>query len=60
MLEAKCPKCGKKAQVDDDMANVRCDFCGYSATYDEYIELMKGKAVTMADDYQMNWDKNPF
>jgi tRNA(Ile2) C34 agmatinyltransferase TiaS len=60
MIEARCPKCGKKAQVDDEMANVRCNFCNYSATYDEYIELMKDKALMMADDFQMNWDKNPF
>lgn len=60
VLEAKCPRCARKAQVDDDMENVKCASCGYSATYDEYIEVMKGRAVMMADDFQMNWDKNPF
>lgn len=60
MLEAKCPQCGRKAMVDDDMEKVECEHCGYASTYDEYIETMKGKAVMMADDFQMNWDKNPF
>ena len=60
MLEARCPLCGKKAIVDDDMENVKCEHCGYASTYDEYIETMKGKAVMLADDFQMNWDKNPF
>ncbi|HEX9677310.1 zinc-domain-containing protein [Nitrososphaera sp.] len=59
VLEARCARCGKKAQVDDDMENVRCKQCGYSAKYDDYLETMKDKAVMMADDYQMNWDRNP-
>ncbi len=60
VLEAKCPQCGQKAHVDDEMENVKCGHCGYSAKYEEYLELMKGKAVMMADDFQMNWNKNPF
>ena len=60
VLEAKCPECGRKAEVDDEMENVKCGHCGYSATYEEYLEVMKGKAVMMADDFQMNWEKNPF
>ena len=47
MLEARCPQCGKKAIVDDDMENVKCGHCGYVSTYDEYIETMKGKAVML-------------
>jgi ribosomal protein L37AE/L43A len=60
VLEAKCPQCGRKAHVDDDMEKVKCEHCSFSSTYDEYLEIMKGKAVMMADDFQMNWDKNPF
>lgn len=60
MLEARCPRCDKKAVVDDDMSEVRCEHCGFSSTYDDYIEIMKGKAVDIADNYHMNWDKNPF
>ena len=59
VLEARCAQCGKKAQVDDDMENVKCEHCGYSAKYDDYIETMKDKALLMSDDFQMNWDKNP-
>jgi tRNA(Ile2) C34 agmatinyltransferase TiaS len=54
VLEAKCPDCGKRAEVGDDMIEVKCKQCGFHAPYDEYIEIMKGKAVTMADDFQMD------
>jgi len=60
MLEAKCPECNKKAEVNDDMSEVKCMHCGFSASYDDYIEIMKGKAVDIADNYQAGWDKNPF
>ena len=60
MLEARCPECGKKAQVDDDMSKVECAHCGFSKSYDDYIEIMKGKAVDISDNFQTNWDKNPF
>ena len=59
MLEAKCPECGKKALVNDEMSEVKCNYCGFGATYDDYIEVMKGKAVDIADNFQMNFDKNP-
>ncbi|HEY6883181.1 MAG TPA: zinc-domain-containing protein [Nitrososphaeraceae archaeon] len=54
VLEAKCPQCDKRAEVNDDMSRVECKYCGFGLLYDEYIEVMKGKAVTMADDFQMN------
>jgi Zn ribbon nucleic-acid-binding protein len=60
MLEAKCPQCGKRAEVNNDMSKVECRNCGFSASYDDYIEIMKGKAVDIADNFQMNWDRNPF
>jgi endogenous inhibitor of DNA gyrase (YacG/DUF329 family) len=60
MLEAKCPECGKKAEVNDEMSEVKCGHCGFSATYDDYIEIMKGKAVDIADNFQASWDRNPF
>jgi DNA-directed RNA polymerase subunit RPC12/RpoP len=55
VLEAKCPECGKRAKVDDDMVGVKCEQCGFYALYEEYIEIMQGKAVNLADDFQMNW-----
>jgi hypothetical protein len=60
MLEARCPQCGKKAEVDDDMSKVTCKQCGYSSSYDSYLETMKGKALTLSDEFQVSWDKNPF
>ncbi|HLG37510.1 MAG TPA: zinc-domain-containing protein [Nitrososphaera sp.] len=60
MLDARCPQCSKKAEVDDDMSTVTCKHCGFSSSYDDYIETMKGKALNLTDEYQMNLDKNPF
>jgi hypothetical protein len=60
MLEAKCPACGKKAEVNDEMTEVKCGHCGFFASYDDYIEIMKGKAVDISDNFQMSWDRNPF
>jgi DNA-directed RNA polymerase subunit RPC12/RpoP len=59
ILEAKCPDCGKRAEVSDDMSEVRCKECGFHVSYDEYIEMMKGKALSLADDFQMNSDRHP-
>ena len=59
MVEARCPTCNQKAEVNDEMTEVKCRHCGFVATYDEYIEIMKGKAIDMADNFQMSWDKNP-
>jgi Zn ribbon nucleic-acid-binding protein len=59
MLEAKCPQCGKRAEVNNDMSKVECRHCGFSASYDDYIEIMKGRAVDIADNFEMNWDRNP-
>ena len=59
MAEARCPSCNQKAEVNDEMTEVKCRHCGFVATYDEYIEIMKGKAIGMADNFQMSLDKNP-
>jgi ribosomal protein L37AE/L43A len=60
VIEARCPDCGKKAVVNDDMSTVTCRHCGFKASYDDYIETMKGKALTLSDQYHMNSEKNPF
>lgn len=52
MLDAKCPKCDNKAQVNDDLTTVECKNCGYSDDYENYINMMKSKAENMADNYQ--------
>ena len=60
MLEAKCPVCGKRGEVNEEMTEVRCKNCGFFASYDDYIEIMKGKAVDISDNFQLNWDKSPY
>lgn len=52
MLDAKCPQCNDKAQVSDDMTTIQCKKCGYSDSYQNYIEKMKTKAENMADNFQ--------
>ena len=52
MLDAKCPKCDNRAQIDDDVTRVECKNCGYTDNYENYIETMKSKAENMADNYQ--------
>jgi ribosomal protein L37AE/L43A len=56
-IEAKCPNCTKRAIADEDLTKVICRECGFTASYEDYLEIMKSKAVLMADDFQLNWDK---
>jgi tRNA(Ile2) C34 agmatinyltransferase TiaS len=60
VLQARCPECGRRAEVNDEMSEVRCKFCGFSTSYDDYIEIMKGKATDIASNFQENFDKSPF
>lgn len=55
MLEAKCPNCLSRAEVDDDLLFVECKNCDYHDTYENYIETMRDKAENMANDFQSNW-----
>ncbi|MDP9489672.1 MAG: zinc-domain-containing protein [Thermoproteota archaeon] len=52
MLDAKCPECNDRAQVSDDMTAIKCKKCGYSDSYQNYIEKMKIYAENLADNYQ--------
>ena len=54
VIEAKCPQCGKRAEIKEDMSEVECKQCNFHVLYDDYIEIMKGRAVNMADDFQTN------
>ena len=60
MLEAKCPKCDKTALVNEEMTEVNCSYCLTKMSYEEYIEIMKEKALNMGIEFQNNWDKNPY
>ncbi len=57
MLEAKCPNCSKRAQVDNELSIVECKECNYRDIYENYIETMKEKVEKMAFDYQCELDK---
>ena len=50
-MDARCPKCEKVAILSDDISNVKCPHCGFEASYDSYIDIMKENAVNMAADY---------
>ena len=60
MLEAKCHKCDKTALVNEEMTEVNCSYCLTKISYEEYIEIMKEKALNMGIEFQNNWDKNPY
>lgn len=60
MLEAKCHKCNKSAQVNDDMTMVSCPNCLSEISYEEYLEIMKNRAINMGFDYQGNFNRNKF
>jgi DNA-directed RNA polymerase subunit RPC12/RpoP len=59
-LEAKCPECSRKAEMDDETQDINCSYCGFHALFDEYIEIMKGRAEVMADEFQSSSDKKQF
>jgi len=44
-MDARCPKCEKKAVLDDEMKRVICPHCNFEAV------IMKDNAVNMAADY---------
>jgi len=51
-MDAKCPKCEKKAQVSEDMTKVRCTFCGYENTFDAYMEQMKERVGSIVINFK--------
>lgn len=50
-MDARCPECERVAVLDDDITRVKCPHCNFESSYDEYLEIMKDKAVNMAADY---------
>ena len=49
-----------KADFDIDKDKVTCKGCGLEIDYEDYLERMKEKAVTLADDFQSSSDKRGF
>lgn len=56
-MDCKCPKCEKRASVDEEMINVTCSHCGYSADFNEYIEEMKERAGSIVTNFRESIDK---
>jgi hypothetical protein len=56
-MDAKCLYCNSKAHFDIDLNKIICSKCNKEIDYDEYIENMKDKALSMADEFQNNWDR---
>lgn len=56
-MNAKCPQCERKAEVNDDMTGVKCPHCGYEETFDAYLERMKERVSGIVSDFQESSDK---
>ena len=60
IMDARCGNCNNKANFDIEKNRIKCEKCGMEIDYDDYIEQMKEKAVTLADNFQSSWDKSGF
>lgn len=60
IMDARCVNCNNKANFDIEKNRIKCEKCGMEIDYDDYIEQMKEKAVTLADNFQSSWDKGGF
>ncbi len=59
-MDAKCFNCNNKANFNIEKNKIICKKCNIEIDYDKYIETMKEKALTLADDLQSNWDKQGY
>lgn len=50
-MDAKCPECENVAILDENITKVKCPHCKFEMDYDDYLEVMKDKAINMAADY---------
>ena len=50
-MDAKCPECEKIAVLDDDISNVKCPYCAFTAKYDEYLEIMKQRVGELVSNF---------
>jgi len=51
-MDAKCPNCEHRAKVNEEMSKVKCEFCGYEDTFDEYMKKMEERVSGIVSDYQ--------
>lgn len=57
-MDAKCPQCEKIARLDEDITIVKCAYCGFEATYDNYLDIMKEKVGEIVANF--NPDRSGF
>ncbi len=53
-MDAKCPECDKVAVLDDEVTTVSCPHCGFTAKYDDYLDIMKARVGSMVDSFQFD------
>lgn len=51
-MDARCPECEKKAKVNEEMTEVKCEFCGYEDTFDGYMKKMEERISSIVSEYQ--------
>ncbi len=56
LIKAKCPECGGKAGYHVEEERVRCDSCRFSASYEDYVEMMKDRLTTLTLEYSDRFD----
>ncbi|MEM2759223.1 MAG: hypothetical protein QXU32_09590 [Nitrososphaerales archaeon] len=51
-MDARCPNCGKRAKINEDMTVVKCDSCGYEDAFNSYMKKMEERVRSIVSDYQ--------
>lgn len=59
-MDAKCVNCNMRAECNIEENKITCKRCKLEIDYDDYIEQMKEKAATLADDFQSSWNRRGF
>ncbi len=59
-MDARCTNCNNKANYDIENSKIICKKCNIEIDYEKYIEIMREKALNMADNVQENWEKSGF
>lgn len=49
-----------RAECNIEENKITCKRCKLEIDYDDYIEQMKEKAATLADDFQSSWNRRGF
>jgi hypothetical protein len=59
-MDARCLNCNNNDNYDIEKSKIICERCDIEIDYDKYIEIMKDKALYMADNFQNNWERTGF